>query len=86
MSDSGPEIILGSMAVSEARGLEVIKKSYGRSWGDPASIGHRFTIGSDGTVFALVAGDMGYDATHITIPKDHILALAEQLVKNNNKT
>lgn len=67
----------GSLAASDEDGQEVIAKSYGLSSTDPAPFGHRFTIARDGTVFALVAGDMGYGATHITIPREHIIALVE---------
>ncbi len=65
----------GATATSEEDGLKNIEKSYGRDGTDPAPFGHRFTIASDGTIYALVAGDMGYDSTHIVIPRDHILAL-----------
>ena len=67
----------GSLAVDEAQGLEVIKASYGLPASDPCIYGHRFIIAVDGTVAALVAGDMGYDFTHITIPRSDILALVE---------
>lgn len=71
----GSEYEWGSLACNEDDGLKAISTSYGRDATDPAPLGHRFTIGVDGTVFALVAGDMGYDPTHITIARDHILAL-----------
>jgi len=67
----------GSLAVGEDAGLKVIASSYGNDATDDGWAGHRFTVAVDGTVFALVAGDMGYDATHITIPRAHILALVE---------
>lgn len=69
------EIPWGSLAIDEEKGLEVLKASYGRDGTDPAPFGHRFTIASDGTICALVAGDMGYDSTHIVIPRQDILAL-----------
>lgn len=71
------DITWGSLAVSEEKGLKNIEQSYGCDGTDEVDFGHRFTIAEDGTIFALVAGDMGYDATHITIPRSHILALVE---------
>lgn len=67
----------GSLAVDERWGLKTVSESYGRDGDDPAPAGHRFTIGIEGTVLALVAGDMGYESTHIVIPREHILALVE---------
>ena len=62
-----PRIKWGEFAVSEEEGLKNIKKSYG------------WTIASDGTLFGLVAGDMGYEATHIVIPKEYLAALFESM-------
>jgi hypothetical protein len=67
----------GSLAVSETIGLDVLKKSYGSDADSDLPYGQRFTIAADGTVCALVAGDMGYDMTHIVIPREHIIALVE---------
>ncbi len=55
----------GELAVDRSEGEMIVLNSYG------------WTIGSDCTVMGLVAGDQGFDATHITIPRDHILALVE---------
>jgi hypothetical protein len=50
--------------------LEVIKKAYG------------WTIGNNGEVFGLVAGDMGYELTNIEIPIEHLEAWALYNYKN----
>lgn len=55
----------GESAVSYEEGMKVLDKSYG------------YALASDGVVHGLVAGDMGYDATHITIPEDHMDAFVE---------
>ena len=60
----------GEFAVSEEEGLEIIKKSYG------------WSIASDGTLFGLVAGDMGYEATHIVVPKEHLAVLFESMFED----
>lgn len=66
MTDNAPKVIeWGSLAVSEEEGMDVIRRAYG------------WTLGADGTVFGLVAGDMGFDATHITIPKEHLEAFCD---------
>ena len=67
----------GRFKASEDEGKDRIKHSYGNDFDCGTTFGHRFTIGSDGTVFALVSGDMGYEATHITIPREHIIDLAK---------
>lgn len=67
----------GSLAVDERWGLKTVSESYGRDGDDLAPAGHRFTIGTEGTVLALVSGDMGYESTHIVIPREHIVALVE---------
>ncbi len=69
--------VWGQHAIGEVEGVDAINKSYGRDFDDPHFCGHRFTIAEDGTVMALVAGDMGYESTHIVIPRSHILALVE---------
>lgn len=58
-------IAWGSLAATEEDGLEIVKKSYG------------WCIAVDGSVAGLVAGDHGFDITHITIPREHIIALVE---------
>ena len=64
----------GSMALDNEDGQKVIARSYG------------WTIMSDGTVAALIAGDMGYEATHITIPREDIIALVEDWPEFKDKT
>lgn len=75
MSDFDGLFPWGSLSVPEDDGLQVLAASYGND--HDAEAANRFTIAADGTVFALVAGDQGYDATHITIPRAHIIALVE---------
>jgi len=67
----------GFNVTSEKEGLDTIASSYGTDADVDYEYGQRFTIGGDGTIYALVAGDMGYEATHIAIPRDHILAMVE---------
>lgn len=69
------DLMWGADAVSECEGLDVIRRSYGRDAGDPYPAGHRFIIGCDGTIYALVAGDMGYEPTHIAIARRDIMML-----------
>lgn len=75
MNDFDGSFPWGSLSVPEDEGLRVLAASYGND--HDAEAAYRFTIAADGTVFALVAGDQGYDATHITIPRAHIIALVE---------
>jgi hypothetical protein len=75
----------GRFNASEDEGSDRINHSYGNDFDCGTTFGHRFTIGSDGTVFALVSGAMGYEATHITIPREHIIALVEDWPEFNSK-
>jgi len=71
------EIEWGSLsaAVGKDEGERVVAMSYG------------WTISVDGSVSGLIAGDHGYEFTHIVIPREHILALFEYWleVKAKNK-
>lgn len=64
------KVVWGSQKADAEHGETVVQKAY--DW----------AIGNDGTIYGLVAGDMGYDATHIVIPEDHARAFVEWFIAN----